>query len=131
MNNFTAVKTKNAPGAIGTYSQAVIAGDLMFVSGQIPLLPDVSSVIGGGIAEQARQVFCNIQAIAKEANVGMKSCMKINISMTDLSGFDEVNTVMQEFFQPPYPARACVGVASLPKGALIEVESIFYLNKME
>lgn len=118
------IQTDNAPAAIGTYSQAVKAGDTVYLSGQIPLDPKSMQMVGDDIVTQARQVFRNLQAVAEAAGSSLADSVKINISLTDLSCFAEVNSVMAEFFDEPYPARACVQVAALPKGALIEVEAI-------
>ena len=118
------IQTDNAPAAIGTYSQAVKAGDTVYLSGQIPLDPKSMQMVGDDIVSQARQVFRNLQAVAEAAGSSLADSVKINISLTDLSCFAEVNSVMAEFFDEPYPARACVQVAALPKGALIEVEAI-------
>jgi len=123
------VSTTSAPQAIGSYSQAVHAGEFLYVSGQIPLCPETMNIVGGAIEEQAHRVFGNLLAIANAAGCTSQSCIKLNISMVDLSGFDTVNHVMTEYFESPYPARACVGVAALPKNALIEVEGIFYLGE--
>lgn len=120
----------NAPRAIGTYSQAIVAGQFLYVSGQLPLEAESMLIIDGGLLEQVHRVFNNIQAIVQAAGANMQQCVKVNISMVDLEGFDVVNKVMAEYFAEPYPARACVGVASLPKNALIEVESIFYLGRV-
>lgn len=122
------VSTTSAPQAIGSYSQAVHAGDFLYVSGQIPLCPDSMEIVEVTLEEQAHRVFKNIRAIAEAAGTTLQSCVKLNISMVDLSGFETVNQVMAGYFDRPYPARACVGVAALPKNALIEVESIFYLG---
>ena len=121
------VITDSAPQAIGPYSQAIAAGPFLYVSGQIPLRPESMQLVEGGIEQQAHRVFQNIIAIAEAADTTLAACIKLNISMTDLSGFDNVNNVMTQYFKEPYPARACVGVAALPKDALIEVESVFYL----
>ena len=120
----------NAPRAIGIYSQAIVAGQFLYVSGQLPLEAESMLIIDGGLLEQVHRVFNNIQAIVQAAGANMQQCVKVNISMVDLEGFDVVNKVMAEYFAEPYPARACVGVASLPKNALIEVESIFYLGRV-
>jgi len=123
-----AISTDSAPQAIGPYSQAIVAGDFVYVSGQIPLCPESMQIVGCELQAQTRRVFNNIAAIAEAAGTSLGTCVKLNISMIDLSGFDEVNQIMVEYFSEPYPARACVGVSSLPKEALIEIESIFYLG---
>lgn len=120
--------TDAAPKAIGSYSQAVVAGQFLYVSGQIPLCPQSMQIVEGGLEQQTHRVFKNILAIAEAAGTSSQACVKLNISMVDLAGFDTVNRVMTDYFDEPFSARACVGVAALPKGALIEVESIFYLD---
>ncbi|WP_339676904.1 RidA family protein [uncultured Zhongshania sp.] len=121
------ISTANAPQAIGTYSQAVKAGDTVYMSGQIPLIPETMEMIEGGIKEQATQVFKNLSAVAEAAGGTLNDAAKVNISLTDLSVFAQVNEVMAQFFAQPYPARACVQVAALPRGAMIEVEVILAL----
>jgi reactive intermediate/imine deaminase len=121
------LQTDAAPAAIGPYSQAIRHGDTVFVSGQIPLVPETGALVDGDITAQTRQVFRNIAAIAGAAGVTLDHAVKINISLVDLRDFAAVNAVMTECFQPPYPARACVGVAALPKGAALEVEAILAL----
>jgi len=118
------ISTNNSPAAIGTYSQAVRAGDLLFISGQIPLKPDTMEMVSEDFESQAVQAFSNLKAILEAANASFKQVVKINISMTDLANFAVVNDVMSRFFSEPYPARAAVGVAQLPKGAQIEIEAI-------
>ena len=125
----TAIHTIQAPDAIGPYSQAVRAGHTVFFSGQIALNPETMTMVNGDITQQTRQVFANIQAIATEAGGDLLQIVKLNISLTDLRHFDQVNAVMAEFFHPPYPARACVGVNELPKQALVEIEAIMSLEK--
>lgn len=122
------INTPQAPEAIGTYSQAVKAGGFLYVSGQIPLDPTSMQLVAGGIAEQTERVFENISAIVSAAKANMQNCVKVNISMTDLSGFVTVNDIMSRYFDKPYPARGCVEVAALPKGSLIEIETIFICN---
>ena len=123
----TTVSTKNAPSAIGTYSQAVRHGDLVFLSGQIPLIPDTMELLEGDFEARARQVFDNLQAVVEAAGGTMSRVLKVNIFLTDLANFATVNTVMAEYFDQPYPARAAVGVASLPKGTDIEAEAVLGL----
>ncbi|MDG1292669.1 MAG: RidA family protein [Pseudomonadales bacterium] len=129
MSNKIIVNTDQAPAAIGPYSQAVRVDNTVYMSGQIPLVPSTMLLCDGGIAEQATQVFTNLTAVAKAAGGTLNDSVKLNISMTDLSGFEQVNNVMQQFLSSPFPARACVQVAALPKGALIEVEAILQLSK--
>ena len=124
MNNKAIIATEAAPAAIGPYSQAVKVGNTVWISGQIPLDPETMTVIEGDISAQAEQVFKNLSAIAEAAGGSLNHSVKINISLTDLGDFDAVNTVMKSFFAEPYPARACVQVAALPKGVAIEVEAI-------
>jgi reactive intermediate/imine deaminase len=122
-----AIVTDQAPAAIGTYSQAIKAGNTVYLSGQIPLQPGSMELVAGDITAQAKQVFDNLSAVAKAAGGGMDDMVKLNISLTDLHCFTQVNEVMATYFDQPYPARACVGVASLPKGAAIEIEAIMVL----
>ena len=123
MNKRKALHTDLAPAAIGTYSQAICVGDLVFISGQLPLLPNTMELDGQDIETQTRRVFVNLAAIAEAAGADLNDAVKINISMIDLAGFAVVNTVMADYFSQPYPARACVQVAALPKNALIEIEA--------
>lgn len=121
------ISTTDAPQAIGPYSQAVKAGDTVYLSGQIPLLPESMEMVTGGIQQQAEQVFSNLAAVAKAAGGSLDDAVKVNISLTDLGDFAAVNAVMADLFKQPYPARACVQVAALPRGAQIEVEVILVL----
>ena len=124
MNNRAVITTPDAPEAIGPYSQAVKVGNTVWLSGQIPLVPATMELVDGDIRAQATQVFENLAAVAAAAGGGLDNAVKINISLTDLGDFAAVNEVMAGFFSEPYPARACVQVAALPKGAAIEVEAI-------
>ncbi|GAB3324601.1 RidA family protein [Haliea atlantica] len=124
MNNRAVISTPDAPEAIGPYSQAIKVGNMVWLSGQIPLVPGSMELVTGSIDDQARQVFRNLSAVAEAAGGSLNSAVKINISLTDMGDFAAVNEVMAEFLQPPYPARACVQVAGLPKGVAIEVEAI-------
>ena len=121
------IQTPDAPSAIGTYSQAVRHGDLVFVSGQIPLDPDTMELIEGSFEDRAKQVFKNLQAVVEASGGTMDQVLKVNIFLTDLSNFASVNGVMASFFAEPFPARAAVGVASLPKGTDIEAEAVLGL----
>jgi reactive intermediate/imine deaminase len=121
------ISTAKAPSAIGTYSQAVRVGNTIWVSGQIPLNPATKELVGGGIEPQARQAFANLASIVTAAQASLDDVVKVTIFLTDLSHFALVNTVMAEHFKEPYPARAAVGVAALPRGAMIEVECIVAL----
>jgi reactive intermediate/imine deaminase len=121
------IQTPDAPSAIGTYSQAVRHGDLVFVSGQIPLDPDTMELIEGSFEDRANQVFKNLQAVVEASGGTMDQVLKVNVFLTDLSNFATVNSVMASFFAEPFPARAAVGVASLPKGTDIEAEAVLGL----
>ncbi len=121
------IATPDAPAAIGTYSQAVRVGNTIWVSGQIPLDPATKELVGGGIEAQVRQTFANLRAIVHAAGATLDDVVKVSIFLTDLAHFALVNQVMAEVFREPYPARAAVGVASLPRGALVEVECIIAL----
>ncbi len=127
MTNRAIISTPNAPEAIGPYSQAVKVGNTVWLSGQIPLVPGTMELVAGDIQVQARQVFSNLAAVADAAGGDLSNAVKINISLTDMADFAAVNEVMAEFLQPPFPARACVQVAGLPKGVAIEVEAILAL----
>ena len=119
-----AIHTDDAPVAIGTYSQAVRSGSFVFLSGQIPLDPETMEVVDGDFATRARQVFTNLRAVAEAAGGGLDDVVKVTVFLTDLGNFATVNAVMEEFFTPPFPARAAVGVASLPKGVDVEADAI-------
>jgi reactive intermediate/imine deaminase len=121
------IATPAAPSAIGTYSQAVRVGNTIWVSGQIPLDPKTKELVSGGIEAQVRQTFQNLAAIVAAAKATLDDVVKVTIFLTDLSHFALVNTIMAEHFKEPYPARAAIGVASLPRGALVEVECIVAL----
>jgi reactive intermediate/imine deaminase len=122
-----AIHSESAPQAIGTYSQAIKVGDTVWLSGQIPLDPESMEMVGDDITSQAHQVFNNLTAVARAAGGDLEQMVKLNISMTDLGHFGQVNEIMAEYFNEPYPARACVGVASLPRNAMIEIEAIMVL----
>lgn len=124
MNNRAVISSPDAPAAIGPYSQAVKVGNTVWLSGQIPLVPGTMELVSGDIRAQARQVFSNLAAVAEASGGTLNSAVKINISLTDMGDFTAVNEVMAEFLQAPFPARACVQVAGLPKGVAIEVEAI-------
>lgn len=121
------INTDNAPAAIGPYSQAVKVGDTVYLSGQIPLIPATMQMVEGGVVEQAKQVFANLSAVAAAAGGSLDDAVKVNISLTDLGDFTQVNEVMASVFKQPFPARACVQVAALPKDSMIEVEVILSL----
>ena len=116
--------TRNAPAAVGPYSQAIDCGDLVFLSGQIPLVPETGLVADGGLEAQAHQMFANIQAVLAEAGMSLSNVVKTTVFMTDLSQFAAFNAIYAEYFKAPYPARSCVEVSALPKGVLVECELI-------
>jgi reactive intermediate/imine deaminase len=122
-----AIGSKSAPAAIGTYSQAIRTGNLVFLSGQIPLDPATMEIVSGDFEARARRVFDNLKAVAEAAGGSLDDIVKVNVYLTDLSNFATVNTVMADYFSQPYPARAAVGVASLPKGADVEAEAVLSL----
>lgn len=122
------ISTDKAPQAIGTYSQAVKVGSTVYLSGQIPLIPETMEMVEGDIKQQIHQVFCNLKAVANAAGGDLADVAKLNIFLTDLSNFPDVNEVMAEYFQQPYPARAAVGVSALPKNAAVEMDAILELS---
>jgi len=122
--NKKAIHTENAPAAIGTYSQAVQAGNLVFLSGQIPLVPATMEIVEGDFEARTQQVFENLQAVAQAAGGNLNDAVKIGVFLTDLNDFAAVNAVMERFLEKPYPARAAVGVAALPKGVDVEVDAV-------
>lgn len=124
----TIISTPDAPQAIGTYSQAVRVGDTVYLSGQIPLVPATMQMVEGDIAVQVRQVFENLAAVAAAAGGSLNDCVKVHVFLTDLVNFPVVNQVMAEFFTEPYPARAAIGVAALPRGAQVEVDAIMVIG---
>jgi reactive intermediate/imine deaminase len=123
------IRTNNAPQAIGTYSQAVKAGDTVFLAGQIPLIPETMTLETGDMHAQIRRVFENLGAVAKASGGSLRDVVKLNVYLTDLAHFPLVNEVMAQYFREPYPARAAVGVAALPKGAAVEMDAILVLDK--
>jgi len=122
------IHTDEAPHAIGTYSQAVAVGDTVYLSGQIPLVPETMEMVEGNMEAQIRRVFDNLSAVAAAAGGSFADIAKLNIFLTDLSHFPLVNQVMADYFQEPYPARAAVGVAALPKDAAVEMDAIMVLG---
>ncbi len=122
-----AIHSDNAPAAIGTYSQAIRSGDFVFLSGQIPLDPQTMDIVDGDFETRARQVFDNLKAVAEAAGGDLNQVVKLTIFLTDLNNFAAVNSVMEDYFDQPYPARAAIGVASLPKGADVEADAILGL----
>ena len=127
MSNRAVISTPNAPDAIGPYSQAVKVGNTVWLSGQIPLVPGTGELVEGDVTAQATQVFENMAAVADAAGGSLDDAVKINISLTDLDDFAAVNEVMASFLSEPYPARACVQVAALPRGAAVEIEAILVI----
>ena len=121
---FTPVSTPDAPDAIGTYSQAVKAGNTVYLSGQIPLDPKTMELVGTEVEAQVRRVFDNLRAVARAAGGSLADAVKVNVYLTDLGNFQTVNKVMAEYFSQPYPARAALGVASLPRGAAVEIDAV-------
>lgn len=122
------ISTDKAPQAIGTYSQAVISGNTVYISGQIPLVPETMELVQGDVHAQITQVFKNLKAIAEASGGSLDDVVKLNISVIDLKHFPLVNEIMSELFGHPYPARAVIGVAELPKDAQIEIEAILVLS---
>ena len=127
MSNRAVIYTEAAPAAIGPYSQASKVGNTVWISGQIPLDPNTMTCVSGGIEAETQQVFANLSAIAEAAGGQLNDAVKINISLTDLGNFATVNGIMEQHFDEPYPARACVEVAALPKGVAVEIEAILSL----
>ncbi len=123
----TIIATDRAPQAIGTYSQAVKVGTTVYMSGQIPLDPSTMELIDGGVDAQIKRVFDNLAAVAEAAGGSLDNVVKLNIFLTDLTCFPTVNEIMANYFQKPYPARAAIGVASLPKGAEVEMDAVLEL----
>jgi len=124
MPNRAVIHSDNAPAAIGTYSQAVKVSNTVYLSGQIPLVPETMTLIDGDFAAQAEQVFRNLQAVCEAAGGSLADIVKLNIYLTDLSNFPVINDVMSKFFDQPYPARAAIGISELPKGSLVEADGI-------
>lgn len=124
----TVIATESAPSAIGSYSQAIESGGTVFLSGQIPLVPETMKLVEGGLEAQLTQVFQNLENVAKAAGGTLGDVVKVTIYLTDLSEYKVVNEVMQRFFSAPFPARAVVGVAALPLGATAEAEAILVLG---
>jgi reactive intermediate/imine deaminase len=121
------VITNEAPKAIGTYSQAVKVGNTVYLSGQIPLDPASGELVAGEIRAQITRVFDNLVAVAKAAGGSLQDVVKLNVFLTDLKNFPQVNEIMAQYFQEPYPARAAIGVAALPRGAQVEMDAIIVL----
>lgn len=124
------IQTENAPQAIGTYSQAVKVDNTVYLSGQIPLVPETMEIATGDISDHIRQVFDNLTAVANAAGGDLADIVKLNVFLTDLSNFPVVNEIMGEYFNQPYPARAAVGVAELPKGVGIEMDAVMIIREI-
>lgn len=122
------ISTEKAPQAIGTYSQAVKSGDTVYMSGQIPLIPETMEMVEGGIEDQIKRVFDNLSAVAIAAGGSMSDIVKLNVFLTDLSHFPIVNEIMATYFTQPYPARAAIGVAALPKQAAVEMDAVMVVS---
>ena len=122
------IQSSNAPQAIGPYSQAVRAGDTVYLSGQIPLDPKTMQLVSGDIEAEIHQVFKNLKAVAEAAGGSLANAVKVNVFLTDLGHFAKVNEIMASYCTQPFPARAAVGVAQLPRGARVEVECVLYLG---
>jgi reactive intermediate/imine deaminase len=125
------IQTDKAPQAIGTYSQAVRVERTVYLSGQIPLVPETMAIIDGDISAQITQVFDNLQAVAEAAGGDLSDIVKLNVFLTDLAHFPLVNEIMGHYFQQPYPARAAIGVAALPKAADVEIDAIMVIKPQE
>lgn len=123
----TIINTPNAPAAVGPYSQAVRHGDIVFLSGQIPLNPETMKIVEGDIAAQTHRVFKNLRAVCQAAGSDLSNLLKVNVYLTDMANFAAVNEVMKTYFEEPYPARAAVGVSALPLGAEVEMEAVLGL----
>lgn len=123
------IQTDLAPKAIGTYSQAVKVGDTVYLSGQIPLDPATMTLVEGGMDVQIRRVFDNLKAVAEAAGGSLRDVVKLNVFLTDLAHFPLVNEIMAEYFAEPYPARAAIGVASLPRGVGVEMDAVMVVAK--
>lgn len=123
------IQTDLAPKAIGTYSQAVKVGHTVYLSGQIPLDPATMTLVEGDMEAQIRRVFDNLQAVAEAADGGLADVVKLNVFLTDLAHFPLVNQIMAEYFTEPYPARAAIGVAALPRGAAVEMDAVLVLGE--
>jgi len=127
--NKEVIKTDQAPEAIGTYSQAVRCGATVYLSGQIPLIPETMEMVDGDIEQQIRRVFDNLRAVARAAGGDLCDIVKLNVFLTDLAHFPVVNSVMAEYFVEPYPARAAIGVAALPKDAGVEMDAVMEIPR--
>ena len=122
------IQTKDAPEAIGTYSQAVRAGDTVYLSGQIPLDPKTMQMVQGAFEDRVKRVFENLRAVCRAAGGDFDRVVRVTVYLTDLANFAKVNEVMATYFHAPYPARAAIGVASLPRGSLVEIDAVMHLG---
>jgi reactive intermediate/imine deaminase len=127
----TIINTDLAPKAIGTYSQAIKVDQTVYLSGQIPLIPETMQLVEGDVSAQITQVFNNLKAVAEAAGGGLGDVVKLNVFLVDLAHFPLVNEIMGRYFQEPYPARAAIGVAALPKAAQVEMDAIMVLDPQE
>jgi reactive intermediate/imine deaminase len=125
----THIKTKSAPSAIGSYSQAARFENIIYLSGQIPIIPETNEILAKDFKEQVRQVFSNLQQVALAGNSRLENCLKLTIFLTDMGNFSTVNAVMREIFSEPFPARAVVEVSTLPKGVEVEIDAIIAVTK--
>ena len=125
----THIKTEAAPSAIGSYSQAVRFENIIYLSGQIPIIPETNEILAKDFKEQVRQVFSNLQQVALAGNSRLENCLKLTIFLTDMGNFSTVNEVMREIFSEPFPARAVVEVSTLPKGVEVEIDAIIAVTK--
>jgi reactive intermediate/imine deaminase len=123
------ISTKEAPQAIGTYSQAVRTGQTIYLSGQIPLIPETMDLVAGDIRDQITRVFDNLSAVARAGGGSLADIVKLNIYLTDPTHFPLVNEIMAEYFTAPYPARAAVGVSALPRGAMVEMDAVMVISQ--
>lgn len=130
MSKKTIISTTRAPKAIGTYSQAVRSGDTVYLSGQIPLMPESMEMAAGDMRTQIGRVFENLKAVAEAAGGSLADVVKLNVYLTDLANFPLVNEIMAQYFREPYPARAAVGVAALPRGAGVEMDAVMVVTKV-
>lgn len=124
MQSKIAITTPNAPAAIGTYSQAIVAGNTVYLSGQIPLVPTIMQIVDGGFEAQTKQVFDNLRTVCQAAHCDLNNIVKLTIYITDLKNFATLNDIMKTYFTEPYPARTTIPVKELPRGALIEIDAI-------
>ncbi len=127
MTNKAIVQTQRAPAAIGTYSQAIKVNNTVYLSGQIPLVPESMTMVDGGVEAQIQQVFTNLAAVCEAAGGTLADIVKLNVFLTDLSHFATVNEIMEQYFCTPYPARAAIGVSALPRDALVEMDGIMVI----